>query len=90
LVTGDPKLSLQEIPSNAVLYMLSNINGSMSDLNLRLALMYTINQEDFLAFYQNKYFRAFTTLSPLVNTGNVLTQDYEKANEYLKAYIESR
>jgi peptide/nickel transport system substrate-binding protein len=90
LVTNDPNLKLQTVPSNAVSYLLCNMTGVLSNVNLRLAVLYSIDQEDIIIFYDNNYYRAYTTLTPLVETGNVLNSDPGKVNDYLNKYWESQ
>jgi len=90
LVTNDPNLKLLTVPSNAVSYLLCNLDGVLSDVNLRLAVLYSIDQEDIIVFYDNNYYRAYTTLTPLVDTGNVLIADPNKVNDYLNKYWASR
>ncbi len=70
--------------------MLCNLDGVLSDVNLRLAVLYSIDQADIIVFYDNNYYRAYTTLTPLVDTGNVLIADPNKVNDYLNKYWASR
>ncbi|WP_078381801.1 ABC transporter substrate-binding protein [Sutcliffiella halmapala] len=88
LVENDEKLFLQKNESNAVIYMLFNTaNREVSDSeDLRKAVLYSINQDEFLNFYQNNKLKAVSTVSPLVNTGNELIADPEKVKEFLKNY----
>lgn len=85
LVKNDAKLELQEIQSNGVSYITFNLKqGSVtSDENIRKAILYTINQDEFLAVYNNNVFKAYSTLSPLVDTGNEHKADLEKVKELL-------
>lgn len=87
LVKDDAKLELQEVQSNGVQYMLFNMaEGSVTaDENVRKAILYTINQDEFLAVYNQKVFKAYSTLSPLVQTGNELKADSEKVKELLSS-----
>ena len=62
----------------------------MADINLRKAVMYAINQEDFVAYSEGIYGQLYSSFSTLINTGNVLKQDLAKSAEYLKAYHESQ
>jgi len=90
LVKNDPNLKLLTVPSNAVYYLLCNLKGTLSNVNLRLAVLYSIDQDDILTFYNNNYYRAYTTLTPLVETGNVLIADPAKVNDYLNKYWASK
>ena len=91
IVEGETSLTLQSIPSNGVAYMLFNTNTPgrpVSDsVNLRKAILYAINQEEINAAYQGLKLPAFTTLSPLVETGNTLVADPAKVEEFLTNYI---
>lgn len=92
VVKGDSKLELQTIPSNAVSYLLFNTNSRPVALSadLRKAVLYSINQEEFLAFYSGNKFKAISTLSPMVQTGLELKADAAKAKEFLNAYKASK
>lgn len=87
LVKNDAKLELQEIQSNAVSYITFNLkDGAVTaDENVRKAVLYTINQDEFLAVYNNNVFKAYSTVSPLVNTGNEHKADPEKVKELLSS-----
>lgn len=88
LVENDDKLVLQKNDSNAVTYLL--FNGSDREVakseNLRKAVLYSINQDEFLNFYQGNKKKAYSTVSPLVETGNELIADPAKVKEFLAAY----
>ncbi|CAM5214037.1 Peptide/nickel transport system substrate-binding protein OS=Ureibacillus acetophenoni OX=614649 GN=SAMN05877842_112117 PE=3 SV=1 [Ureibacillus acetophenoni] len=58
--------------------------------DLRLAILYSINQDEFIAFYQGDKEKAVSTVSPLVNTGLTLEADSNKVREHLKAYLSSK
>lgn len=92
LVENDPKLFLQKRPSNAVSYGFFNLKGNskFSDVNLRKAVLNNINQDEFLAVYNNLKIKAYSTVSTLVDTGNVHNADPAKAKEYLDMYWESQ
>lgn len=92
VVKGDSKLKLQTIESNAVSYLLFNTKNrdvATSD-DLRKAVLYSINQDEILAYYNNNKIKAYSTLSPLVKTGNELTADPAKVKEFLGAYKASK
>jgi peptide/nickel transport system substrate-binding protein len=92
LVEDDEKLTLQKRPSNAVSYAFFNLLGDskFSDINLRQAVLNTIDQDQFLAVYNDLKIKAYSTLTPLVDTGNVHTADLEKTKEYIQKYWESK
>lgn len=88
VVKGDSKLKLQTLESNAVSYLLFNPKNrevSKSE-DLRKAVLYSINQDEILAYYNQNKVKAFSTLSPLVKTGNELKADPAKVKEFLASY----
>ncbi|MFE3574276.1 ABC transporter substrate-binding protein [Lysinibacillus sp. NPDC059133] len=88
IVKSDTKLTLNTADSNAVSYLQMNTSGrAVSDsVDLRKAILYSINQNEFISYYQGNKKPAVSTLSPLVNTGLKLEADSKKVKEYLKAY----
>ena len=67
LVENDSKLFLQKNDSNAVSYLLFNTKNrevSTSEA-LRKAVLYSINQDEILNFYQGNKKKAVSTVSPL-------------------------
>lgn len=88
IVKSDTKLTLHTADSNAVSYLLMNTSGrSVSDsVDLRKAILFSINQNEFISYYQGNKKPAVSTVSPLVNTGLKLEADSKKVKEYLKAY----
>lgn len=91
IVEGDSKLKLQTLPSNAVAYLLFNTKNRevAKSEDLRKAVLYSINQDEILQFYKNHKLKAFSTVSPLVKTGNELKADPAKVQEFLNKYRES-
>ncbi len=88
LVENDSKLFLQKNDSNAVSYLLFNTKNrevSTSE-ELRKAVLYSINQDEILNFYQGNKKKAVSTVSPLVDTGNELKADPAKVQELLNDY----
>lgn len=92
VIEADANLVLQKIPSNALIFAFINMSDGhiTSDVNIRKAILYSINQDAFIAVNDNYGYRAYTTISPLIDTGNILNQDKEKVKEYLKAFRESK
>lgn len=74
--------------SNGVSYAVFNLTGSslFSDKNLRLAVLNAIDQNDFVLYNSGLVNPTYSTLSTLIDTGNVLVQDLEASAEYLAAY----
>ena len=86
VVESDSKLFLQKNDSNAVSYLLFNTENrevSTSE-ELRKAVLYSINQDEILNFYQGNKKKAVSTVSPLVNTGNELKADPAKVQEFFE------
>lgn len=92
LVEGDSKLTLQKSDSNAVSYLLFNTkNRAVSDSeDLRKAILYSINQDEILNYYQGNKNKAVSTVSPLVDTGNEVVADPAKVKEFLETYNSSK
>ncbi|MDD1501731.1 ABC transporter substrate-binding protein [Lysinibacillus sp. CNPSo 3705] len=88
IVKSDSKLTLHTADSNAVSYLQLNTSGrAVSDsVDLRKAILYSINQDEFINYYQGNKKPAVSTVSPLVNTGLKLEADSAKVQEYLKVY----
>lgn len=86
LVKNDPKLVLQEMPSNAVFYMNFNQKGQMASENLRKAVTYSINQEELISVFLGRAYKTYSTLSPMVKTGNELVADSAKVQEAITAW----
>ncbi|MBD3860355.1 hypothetical protein IEE86_11490 [Bacillus sp. 28A-2] len=92
VVEADSKLALQKNQSNAVAYLLFNTSKRevAKSEDLRKAILYSINQEEFVNFYQGNKHKASSTVSPLVQTKNELKPDAKKVKEYLVTYQESK
>lgn len=88
LVKGDSKLKLQTIESNGVSYLLFNTGNRevAKSEDLRKAVLYSVNQDEILAFYNGNKIKAVSTVSPLVKTGNEVTADPAKVKEFLGKY----
>lgn len=88
LVENDDKLVLQKNDSNAVTYLLFNAadRAVAKSENLRKAVLYSINQDEFLNYYQGNKKKAYSTVSPLVDTGNELLADPAKVKEFVADY----
>ena len=73
--------------------MLFNVNTPgrpVSDsADLRKSVLYAINQEEINAAYQGLKLPAYSTLSPLVETGNTLVADQAKVEEFRNNYLNS-
>lgn len=91
VVEGEDSLSLQSMPSNGVTYMLFNANGREVSVSadLRKSILYSINQDELSAAYDGLKLKAYSTVSPLVDTGNELVADPAKVEEFYQNYLDS-
>lgn len=88
VVEADSKFTVMKKASNGVTYCIPNLRegSKLNNTDLRLAILYAINQEDFIA-YNNGYVNpVYSTVGTLINTGNVHKQDLAKSAEHLAAY----
>ena len=92
VIESDSNLVLQTMPSNALIFAFLNMSDGhvTKDINIRKAVLYSADQNAFIAVNDGYGYKAYTTLSPLVDTGNTLTADKNKVQQYLKAYEESK
>lgn len=92
VVEGDSKLKLQSMESNGVTYLLFNTKNRevAKSEDLRKAVLYSINQDEIISYYQGKKIKAVSTVSPIVKTGNELKADPAKAKEFLNKYLSSK
>lgn len=92
LVRNSDNLVLQELPSNAATYCTFNMteNSPYKDVTLRKAVLAAINQEELLAVFNGARTPLYSTLSPLVDTGNVLTYVPGKSQELQAEYLKSK
>ena len=92
VVESDSKLKLQSMESNGVTYLLFNTENRevAKSEDLRKAVLYSINQEEIISYYQGKKIKAVSTVSPIVKTGNELKADQAKAKEFLEKYQSSK
>ena len=77
--------------SNGVTYCTFNLRegSKFQNEDLRKAVLYAINQEDFVIFNNSYVMPVYSTVGTLIKTGNTLTQDLEASAQYLAAYQES-
>lgn len=92
VVESDSKLKLQSMESNGVTYLLFNTKNRevAKSEDLRKAVLYSINQDEIISYYQGKKIKAVSTVSPIVKTGNELKADPAKAKEFLNKYLSSK
>ena len=87
-VEANKDFTVMKRSSNGVTYATFNLKegNPYTDPDLRLAVLNAINQGDFISYNSNLVNPAFSTVSTLIETGNVLTQDLTKSAEHLEAY----
>lgn len=92
VVEGDANLKLKTFDSNGVSYLIFNPKGRevSKSVDLRKAVLYSINQDEIISYYQGKKKPAVSTVSPLVDTGLKVEADSAKVKEYLSAYNASK
>lgn len=92
VVKGDSNLTLKTADSNGVTYLQMNPKGRevSTSVDLRKAILYSINQDEFISYYQGNKKPAVSTVSPLVDTGLKLEADSTKVKEFLNAYNASK
>lgn len=62
-------------------------NGNkFENVDLRKAVLYAVNQEDYIAYNNGLFGPSYSTFSTLIDTGNKLEFNLEKSAEHLKAY----
>lgn len=86
LVEKDKKLTLQKNKSNGVTYLAFNMNDAdiAKNTKLRQAVLYSVDQNAIIDFYKGNKMNAVSPLSPLVDTGNKVEADAEKAKTLLE------
>ncbi len=88
VVEADSTNTVLKRSSNGVTYCYINLmeGHKMNNADLRKAVLYAINQDDFVAYNNGYVMPVYSTVGTLIETGNVLTQDLVKSNEHLAAY----
>lgn len=83
----DPNIATVGNASDVVYYLAFNLSTSvMKDINLRKAVLNSINQDDIIKVMNGMGIRASSTLT-MIPTGNVWNQDMEKAREFMDTYL---
>lgn len=85
LVENDKKLVLQKSESNGVAYLSFNMKDKdvSNDTTLRQAILYSIDQDAIINFYNGNKKKAVSPVSPLVDTGLELKADSKKVKDLL-------
>ncbi len=84
----DAKYTVMKRSSNGVTYAYFNLRegSKFNDVDLRKAVLYAINQEDFIAYNAGLVMPVYSTVGTLITTENVHAQDLVKSNEHLAAF----
>ncbi|MEG1863132.1 MAG: ABC transporter substrate-binding protein [Oscillospiraceae bacterium] len=87
-VEANKDFTVQKRSSNGVSYAAFNLSeGSIcADQDVRLAVLNAINQEDFIKYNSGLVNPAYSTVSTIIETGNVHKQDLAKSAEHVAAY----
>lgn len=82
-------LAVMKRSSNAVSYASFNLSDSsvFSDVDLRKSALYAIDQQAFIAVNSDLVNNAFSTVSTLIDTGNVHVYDADLSAKHLEAYL---
>ncbi|ONI37941.1 hypothetical protein AN396_11950 [Candidatus Epulonipiscium fishelsonii] len=88
ILDAEEKFEVMKRSSNGVSYAVFNLaeGNKFTDLDLRKAVLYAVDQQPFIAVKNNLVNPAFSTISTLIDTGNVHVGDPAKSAEYLAAY----
>lgn len=90
-VEEDPSLYLQTNQSNGVTYLAMNTDeGPLSSQALRKAVLYSIDQDEYISFYQGNKLKAVSTISPLIDTGLSIEKDQEKVDQFIQEYLDNQ
>ncbi|OJF92417.1 ABC transporter substrate-binding protein [Alkalibacterium sp. 20] len=92
IVEDEENLTLQSRQSNGVKYLMINVDSDREvaqSADLRKAILYSINQDEISSAYDGLKLKAYTTVTPLVDTGNELIADPAKVEEFYQNYQDS-
>ncbi|SFC23071.1 peptide/nickel transport system substrate-binding protein [Alkalibacterium subtropicum] len=92
VVEAEENLTLQSRQSNGVKYLMINVDSDRDvaqSADLRKSILYSINQDEISAAYDGLKLKAYTTVTPLVDTGNELIPDQSKVEEFYQNYEDS-
>ena len=89
-VEEDASLYLQTNQSNGVTYVAMNTEeGPLTSKALRQAVLHSIDQEEFISFYQGNKLKAVSTVSPLVDTGLTVEHDEAQVEQLIQDYFDN-
>ncbi len=89
LLEGEEGVEVMQRSSNGVSYCYFNLAEGRETTNqdLRLAVLNSIDQNAFIAVNNGLLNPAYSTLSTIIDTGNVLVQDLETSKTHFDAYL---
>lgn len=88
-LTENKDYKVYKYTRHAATYCDINMNPEKSefaDVDLRKAVLYAVNQDDFVAYNNDLVGYAYSSFSTLINTGKKLEFDLTKSQEHLAAY----
>ena len=87
-IEQDSKFTVMSRPSNGVTYCTFKLTegSKFNNVDLRLAVLYAINQEEFVAFNDGYVMPVYSTVGTIIETGSKHTHDLVKSSEHLAAY----
>ncbi len=91
IIKADPQFRFEARPVPTVFYMTINMNEEFGrvvlDEDVRKAMLYSVDQNAYVLYYDNYKMPTYTTLTPLLPEAvNTLTADPNKVAEHLAAY----
>lgn len=92
VVEEEGHLTLDIIPSNGVYYVQFNTDKpTTGNANFRKSIMYSIDQEEISAINNGYTLPAYTTLTPVIDTGNTgIEPSKEKVEGYYQEYLNDK
>ncbi len=93
VIAAETQYTIVEQESAAVSFLLPNLreDSVTSDLDIRLAILYALDQNAFVAVKNNLVANSYSPYSPLIgNPNEIIQQDLEKSAEHLKAYYDKQ
>lgn len=89
MVKENAMLEFKEIPGNAYNYIAFNFDGKFSDINLRKAAQYAVDQEQISAVFNNRLIPTYSSITPVLGTGKALKADADKVAFYLSEWAKA-
>ncbi len=93
ILAEEPTFTILQRSSNSVSTCTFNLDAEtgtiFTDENLRLAVLYALDPNTFIAVKNNLVEPAYSTVSPLIGNPNSYEQDLELSAQYLQAYYDS-